>query len=116
MTTDTAVNGVDLAAVGALVGRIQQEPEAAATVWSAEVAWKGAFQSEAYIRDFAPIPSDEPTGLGGADTAYEAINVSVDTRPPEPAGFRMVALPSASTSAMGYGRSHGCGSAHQSPE
>ena len=69
MTTDTAVNGVDLAAVGALVGKIQQQPEAAATVWSAEVAWKGAFQSEAHIRDFAPIPSDEPHGLGGSDTA-----------------------------------------------
>jgi uncharacterized OsmC-like protein len=69
MATSTALNGVDLAAVGALVGKIQEEPDAAATVWSAEVTWTGAFRSEARVRDFAPIPSDEPAGLGGSDTA-----------------------------------------------
>jgi uncharacterized OsmC-like protein len=69
MATSTALNGVDLAAVGALVGQIREEPDAAATVWSAEVTWTGAFRSEARVRDFAPIPSDEPIGLGGSDTA-----------------------------------------------
>src|SRR5580765_6926626 len=69
MATNTALNGVNLAAVGALVGHIREQPEAAATVWSAEVTWKGAFQSEARIRDFTPIPSDEPAALGGTDTA-----------------------------------------------
>ena len=69
MATKTALNGVNLAAVGALVGHIEAQPEAAATVWSAEVTWKGAFQSEARIRDFAPVPSDEPPALGGSDTA-----------------------------------------------
>ena len=37
------------------------------------------------------------------------------TRPPDAAGFVITAVPSASTSAIGYGRSHGCGHAHQSP-
>ena len=69
MTTNTALNGVNLEAVGALAGQIEQQHEAAATVWSAEVTWKGAFQSEACIREFAPIPSDEPPALGGSDTA-----------------------------------------------
>jgi uncharacterized OsmC-like protein len=69
MATNMALNGVNLAAVGALVGHIGEQPEAAATVWSAEVTWKGAFRSEARIRDFAPIPSDEPPALGGSDTA-----------------------------------------------
>jgi len=32
------------------------------------VSWKGGFRSEARIRDFAPIPSDEPGGLGGTDS------------------------------------------------
>src|SRR5580765_8454844 len=69
MATNTALNRVNLAAVGALVGHIQEQPDAAATVWSAEVTWKGAFQSEARIRDFSPIPSDEPLALGGTDSA-----------------------------------------------
>ncbi len=69
MATATSLNGVNLEAVGALAGKIQDEPAAAATVWQAEVTWKGAFQSEARIRDFAPLQSDEPAGLGGSDTA-----------------------------------------------
>jgi uncharacterized OsmC-like protein len=63
------LNGVNLEAVGALASRIQSEPSAAATVWSAEVTWTGAFRSQAQIRDFAPLLSDEPAGLGGTDTA-----------------------------------------------
>ena len=71
MTTELTrpLNDVDLPKVGALVDTIQEDPAAAATVWTASVAWKGAFRSEASIRDFAPIPSDEPEGLGGTDTA-----------------------------------------------
>lgn len=64
-----SINHVDLESVGALVGAIQTDPERAATVWSATVNWNGGFRSEARIRDFAPIPSDEPAGLGGTDTA-----------------------------------------------
>ncbi len=63
------INDVNLPAVAGLAAHIQATPEAAATVWNAEVTWKGAFRSEAKIRDFAPIPSDEPAGLGGTDTA-----------------------------------------------
>jgi len=63
------INDVNLPAVAGLAEHIQAKPEAAATVWSAQVTWKGAFRSEAKIRDFAPIPSDEPAGLGGSDTA-----------------------------------------------
>ena len=70
MTTEkTLLNGVDIEAVGALVGAIQEEPSKADTVWKAEVSWNGGFASEARIREFAPVPSDEPPGLGGTDTA-----------------------------------------------
>ena len=71
MTTqiDRTLNDVNLEAVGGLAAAIHQEPEKGQTVWEAEVTWKGAFRSEAKIRDFAPIPSDEPIGLGGTDTA-----------------------------------------------
>jgi uncharacterized OsmC-like protein len=63
------LNGVDLVAVGGLIEHIRNEPSAAATTWAAEVTWNGAFRSEARIRNFAPIPSDEPSALGGDDTA-----------------------------------------------
>jgi uncharacterized OsmC-like protein len=71
MPTDSSarVNDVDLDAVAGLVGAIQQDPKAAATTWAAEVRWTGAFRSEARIRDFPPVASDEPSGLGGTDTA-----------------------------------------------
>jgi uncharacterized OsmC-like protein len=68
-TTDGQLNDVDLNAVGALVEAIKERPGAAQTTWSAEVRWTGAFRSEAAVRDFAPISSDEPAGLGGTDRA-----------------------------------------------
>ena len=64
-----ALNSVDLGAVGALVEAIRDQPDAAITTWAAEVRWNGGFQSESHVRDFAPVPSDEPRALGGADTA-----------------------------------------------
>lgn len=67
--TPTPVNGVDLESIGALASRIQTEPSTAATVWQARVTWTGGFRSQAHIRDFEPLMSDEPAGLGGSDTA-----------------------------------------------
>jgi len=71
MTTEIQanLNDVNLDAVAALAGAIQETPEKGRSVWQAEVTWKGAFRSEVKIRDFAPIPSDEPAALGGTDTA-----------------------------------------------
>ena len=70
MSTSTSlVNDVDLEAVGALASKIADDPAAAATVWHADVHWSGAFRSEARIREFPPVPSDEPAALGGSDTA-----------------------------------------------
>jgi uncharacterized OsmC-like protein len=69
VSTPERLNNVDLDAVGALVRAVQEQPEAAATSWSAEVRWNGGFQSAAHVRAFPPVPSDEPEKLGGADTA-----------------------------------------------
>ena len=63
------LNDVDLTTVGGLAQAIQVDPEKGATVWEASVTWKGAFRSEVQIRDFDPLPSDEPVGLGGSDSA-----------------------------------------------
>ncbi len=64
----TRLNDVDLEAVAGLAGKIQQQPGVADTSWSARVSWKGGFRSEAQIREFGPITSDEPAQLGGTDT------------------------------------------------
>ena len=69
MTHTTTLNHVDLEAVAGLTETIRHEPDKAATTWRAEVEWRGGFRSEARIRDFAPLPSDEPAGLGGTDSA-----------------------------------------------
>jgi uncharacterized OsmC-like protein len=63
------LNQVDLGAVGALAEKIRQRPSAAHTTWSAEVRWTGAYRSEAAVRTFEPIASDEPRGMGGTDSA-----------------------------------------------
>jgi uncharacterized OsmC-like protein len=68
-TPTVSVNDVDLAAVSELVGAVSAEPESGLTTWSTEVRWKRAFQSEARVREFEPVPSDEPLALGGDDSA-----------------------------------------------
>lgn len=42
--------------------------EVADSKWNAHVQWKGGFRSEAVVRDFEPLMSDEPPGLGGTNT------------------------------------------------
>jgi uncharacterized OsmC-like protein len=64
----THLNEVNLGAIASLVEKIRQEPAAAKTQWKSEVRWTGAFRSEARSRDLAPLPSDEPKGIGGSDT------------------------------------------------
>lgn len=67
--TSTSLNDVDIAAVAALASAVTADPDKAATQWQARVTWLGGFRTEAAIRDFDPLPSDEPRGLGGTDTA-----------------------------------------------
>jgi uncharacterized OsmC-like protein len=72
-TTIGSLNSVNIAAVGDLVNAIQEEPANADTIWKSTVDWKGGFRSEARSRDFEPVPSDEPLGLGGEDTAANPV-------------------------------------------
>lgn len=65
----TGLNGVDLDTVAGLASAITDNPALGNTTWGATVTWTGGFRSEASIRNFAAIPSDEPAGLGGSDGA-----------------------------------------------
>jgi uncharacterized OsmC-like protein len=69
LQSSARLNDVNLESVGGLVAAIQNDPNAAATTWSASVRWTGGFRSEAQVREFVPLSSDEPTGLGGTDSA-----------------------------------------------
>lgn len=69
----TRLNDVDIEAVGGLVQSIQGDPAKAQTTWAAHVSWKGGFASESRVRSFDPTPSDEPSGLGGGDTAANPV-------------------------------------------
>lgn len=69
MTITTLLNDVDLDAVGALADAVRDDASAGATTWRADVTWRGAFRSTARIRGFADLPSDEPSALGGTDSA-----------------------------------------------
>jgi uncharacterized OsmC-like protein len=72
MNAPTLLNEVDLDAVGGLAAKIEEVPEVAATVWKADVTWLGGFRSEAAVRGFT-LPSDEPTSLGGNDSAANPV-------------------------------------------
>ncbi len=74
MSTSTEpINAVNIGAVAGLAEKIQSAPEVADTTWKASVRWEAGFRSSATVRDFAPVPSDEPAGLGGTDTAANPV-------------------------------------------
>ena len=66
-TATVLINDVNVEAVAGLAAEIVESPEVAATVWHADVTWKGGFRSESKVRDFDPVVSDEPESLGGTD-------------------------------------------------
>ena len=68
-STTRTLNQVDLQPIGTLVEKIRQEPQSARTQWKAEVWWTGGLRSDSRSRDFDPVHSDEPAGLGGTNTA-----------------------------------------------
>lgn len=73
MTTTYTLNDVDLASVAALTEAVAGDPTKAETTWKAQVDWEGGFRSTSKVRDFSPVPSDEPPALGGTDTAANPV-------------------------------------------
>jgi uncharacterized OsmC-like protein len=71
--TNTALNGVNLQAVGDLIAQIREKPDVARTEWRSIVRWQGAFKSESQSRNLPPVPSDEPSALGGSNTAANPV-------------------------------------------
>jgi uncharacterized OsmC-like protein len=72
--SSTVSLGVDQTRLEGLIDAVQAQPEAGKTVWKAKTAWHHGFQSQAQIRSFT-IPMDEPTLLGGTDTAPNMVEL-----------------------------------------
>lgn len=73
MTTTRNLNDVDIETVSALVSACNADADKAATSWKAEITWRGGFRSESRVREFDPVASDEPSGLGGTDRAANPV-------------------------------------------
>lgn len=70
----TVALGFDLEQLQGLIGAVQEQPAAGQTVWQAKTSWQRGFQSQAQIRTFT-IAMDEPSALGGSDTAPNMVEV-----------------------------------------
>jgi len=66
--------GFDREALGAFIKRVDDDPATGQTVWTATTRWQHGFQSEAIIRSHK-VAMDEPTHLGGTDTAPNMVEV-----------------------------------------
>lgn len=68
------LNGLDLEAVGEIVGQVQKDPSLAEPLnhWSARFRWLGGFRGEAIIGNHAFLV-DEPSDLAGKNTAPNAV-------------------------------------------
>lgn len=73
-TTHAAKASFDQPTLVGLINHIKNKPEAGQTVWKASTQWLGGFRSQAQIRDFT-IGMDEPTALGGSNTAPNMVEV-----------------------------------------
>jgi uncharacterized OsmC-like protein len=67
MTTTTSINGIDPAAVGAVVQRLRERPSEAVR-FRAGVRWLGGYRTEASVGPNAALAGDEPAELAGTGT------------------------------------------------
>ncbi|MGY1633723.1 OsmC family protein [Geodermatophilus sp. SYSU D01186] len=66
--------GFDREALSEFIERVGDDAAVGQTVWTATTHWRHGFRSEAVIRSHT-IAMDEPTHLGGTDTAPNMVEV-----------------------------------------
>src|SRR3982074_3894477 len=69
MAIETRINGLDMGGLQSILAGWQADPAKRQTVWRTRVEWQNGFSNTFQSRSHAPIGVDEPTSLGGADTA-----------------------------------------------
>jgi uncharacterized OsmC-like protein len=70
--------GFDLGQLQGLVSAVKEDPAKGNTVWEVDTTWKGGFRSQANIKSYGrthTLQMDEPSALGGADTAPNMVEV-----------------------------------------
>jgi len=70
--------GFNLDQLQGLVSAVRDDPSKGATVWEVDTTWKEGFKSEATIKSYGrshKIQMDEPTALGGSDSAPNMVEV-----------------------------------------
>lgn len=70
--------GFDLGQLQNLVSAVKADAANGKTVWEVDTSWKGGFKSEANIKSYGrshTIRMDEPSALGGTDTAPNMVEV-----------------------------------------
>jgi uncharacterized OsmC-like protein len=70
--------GFDLGQLQSLVSAVKADAANGKTVWEVDTSWKGGFKSEASIKSYGrshTIRMDEPSALGGTDTAPNMVEV-----------------------------------------
>jgi uncharacterized OsmC-like protein len=78
MATQVRLNGLDLQGLKDFGAALTSDPERRKTVWRSRVRWQGGFQNTAESREHAPVRVDEPTALGGSDTAPNPAELLLD--------------------------------------
>jgi uncharacterized OsmC-like protein len=69
MAIQTQINGLDLGTLQSVLAGWQADPAKRQTVWRTRIEWQNGFTNTFQSRSHAPISVDEPTSLGGADSA-----------------------------------------------
>jgi uncharacterized OsmC-like protein len=69
MTVQTQLNGLDLETLQSVLVGWKAEPAKRQTVWRTRVTWDGGFANTFQARTHPPVRVDEPTSLGGTDSA-----------------------------------------------
>ena len=75
MAVQTRLNGLDLGGLQTIVAGWQSDPAKRQTVWRTHVEWQDGFGNTFQSRSHAPVRVDEPTSLGGTDSAANPAEV-----------------------------------------
>jgi uncharacterized OsmC-like protein len=75
MTVQTQLNGLSLDALRDVLATWQAQPAERQSQWHSRVEWQDGFRTTFQSRTHGPMTVDEPTSLGGTDTAANPAEV-----------------------------------------
>ncbi len=70
------VNGIDVDVLMNAIGAVKEDPEVGKKTFQVETNWLRGTRSESKMREFT-VKADEPTDLGGTDTAPNPVEITL---------------------------------------